>query len=90
MELFVGDAEPRLAALREAVGSGDAEGVEQAAHALKGSAGNMGARRMSEICAGLQDAGVSGDLSGAEDLLTRLEEEYHRVRPALEELTRGG
>ncbi len=90
VELFVSDAAPRLAALREAVENGNAEGIERTAHTLKGSAGNMGARRMSDIASELQDAGVSGDLSAAGALLERLEGEYKRVRPALDELGGGG
>ena len=89
VDIFVEDAEPRLAALREAVASGDAEGIERAAHTLKGSAGNMGARRMSVIASDLQDAGTSGDLSTAASLLQNLEFEYDRVKPALEELKGG-
>ncbi len=89
VDLFLEDAEPRLSTLREAIASGDAEGVERAAHTLKGSAGNMGARRMSMIAASLQDAGTSGDLSGAATLVEDLETEYSRVKPALEELREG-
>ncbi len=88
VEMFVSDTEPRLAALREAVESGDASGVEQTAHALKGSTGNMGARSMA-LAADLQDIGASGDLAGAARKLERLEEEYNRVRPALAELVKG-
>jgi len=90
VEIFVSDTELRLAALREAVESGDASGVEQIAHAIKGSAGNMGARSMSVLTADLQDIGASGDLAGAAQKLEHLEEEYGRVRPALAELTKGG
>ena len=89
VEIFVEDAEPRLVALREAVASGDVETVERAAHTLKGSSGNMGARRMSEIASSLQDAGTSGDLSEAASLLEDLEFEYARVKPALQDLKEG-
>ena len=55
----------------------------------KVSSGNMGAKRMAEICAELQDVGASGDLSGALELLEDLEAEFGRVRPALEVETVG-
>jgi two-component system, sensor histidine kinase and response regulator len=84
--LFLQDVGPRLAALSEAVRGGDAGGVRQVAHTLKGSCSNMGARRMGHLCAVLQDRGASGDLSGAGELLESLKEEYARVRPALERL----
>ncbi|MDQ3316661.1 MAG: response regulator, partial [Actinomycetota bacterium] len=89
-EMFFGDASSRLGELREAVEAGDAAGVERVAHTLKGSSGNMGATRMSAICAELQDVGVSGDLARAPGLLERLEEEFGRVRPALEAELEGG
>jgi two-component system sensor histidine kinase/response regulator len=82
--IFVDDASSRLAALREAAERGDAKSVKQIAHTLKGSSGNMGAKRMAKICAELENVGASGDLSYAPELLGRLEEEFSRVRPALE------
>jgi two-component system, sensor histidine kinase and response regulator len=84
IELFLHDAPPQLAALRGAVEEDDADSVERIAHTLKGSSGNMGAKKMAEICGELQNAGASGDLARAPRLLERLEEEFGRVRPALE------
>jgi HPt (histidine-containing phosphotransfer) domain-containing protein len=88
--MFFDDATSRLGELREAVGAGDAAGVERVAHTLKGSSGNMGAARMSAICAELQEVGASGDIERAPGLLGELEEEYGRVRPALEAEMEGG
>jgi two-component system sensor histidine kinase/response regulator len=82
--MFFDDASSRLEELREAIGAGDAAGVERVAHTLKGSGGNMGATRMAAICAELQDVGASGDLARAPGLFEGLEEEFGRVRPALE------
>ena len=90
-EMFFDDANSGLQALREALQGNDTHSVELVAHTLKGSSGNMGARRMSAICAQLEDAGASGDLSHAPRLLGDLEVEFGRVRPALEaEMSRGG
>jgi two-component system, sensor histidine kinase and response regulator len=77
------DTPPHLASLRKAVEDGDSSTIEQEAHALKGSCGNMGAWRMAELCAELQEAGASGELASAPELLERLEAEFERVRPAL-------
>jgi HPt (histidine-containing phosphotransfer) domain-containing protein len=82
--LFLEDAPPRLEALRQAIEGGDASSLERVAHTLKGSCGNMGALRMSTICAELQDIGHSGELVSAPVLMERLEAEFGRVRPALE------
>ena len=83
-QMFSEDTRSALAILREAAKSGDASSVERAAHTLKGSSGSMGATRMAKISAELQDSGASGDLSRAPGLLGHLEDEFERVRPALE------
>jgi HPt (histidine-containing phosphotransfer) domain-containing protein len=87
IELFLNDAPPRLAALREAVEAGDARSVERIAHTLNGSSASMGAKRMASLCAQLQEDSASGseDLARARELLERLEAEFERVHPALED-----
>ena len=88
--MFLDDAALQLEGLREALGEADAKKVRGISHALKGSAGNMGAARVSEVCAELEMAGESGDLAAAPGLLGRLEEELSFARPALEaEVARG-
>ncbi len=82
-EMFFEDTSSGLATLKETAGTGEAETVERVAHTLKGSAGNMGAKRMATICDALQEIGAAGDLSRAPELIWRLEEEFGRVRPAL-------
>jgi two-component system, sensor histidine kinase and response regulator len=88
VEMFIGDTAERIAALRRALGEGDASEVEQAAHTLKGSAGNMGAATMARISARLQEAGSAEELEEIPGLLDRLEQEFERVRPALEAETK--
>ncbi|HET7480961.1 MAG TPA: response regulator, partial [Rubrobacteraceae bacterium] len=85
--LFVQDSTLRLGTLREAVESEDARVIRETAHTLKGSSGNIGAWRMSRLAAELQDAGEARDLSRAEELVVRLEEEFDRARLALDDLT---
>ena len=82
--MFLEDARPRLSALEEAVQNDDAPAVELLAHTLKGSSGSMGARGMSVLCARLEDAGASGELSQSFGLLERLKEEFGRVDRAFE------
>ena len=69
VDAFLSDVPARLETLRGAVEGGDEKSVERNAHTLKGSAQNMGAVRMSEICAGLEEAGRSGELARAPQLL---------------------
>jgi two-component system sensor histidine kinase/response regulator len=84
IELFLSDVPLQLAALREVVDAGGAHSVGRIAHTLRGSSGSMGATRMTTICSELEDVGASGDLSRAPELLERLEEEFERLRMALE------
>ncbi len=81
---FMEDATARLKSLREAVGRSEAPEVGRVAHALKGSCGSMGAMEMTRLSNTLERAGVSGDLSPAPGLLDALEDEFGRVRAALE------
>jgi HPt (histidine-containing phosphotransfer) domain-containing protein len=82
--LFIDDVPLRLQELRQAVASGEAQRVEETAHMLKGGSGYMGATQMAEMCAMIQNLGASGEFSRAPELLDALEEEFKRIRPALE------
>ena len=84
IELFLEDVPPQLKVLREAEEREDAHGVVRTAHILEGSCGNLGAVRIAAICAGLEEIGRSGDLTAVPELISRLEEEFGRVRAALE------
>ena len=85
IELFLTDVPPQLVALKEAVEAGDAHTVERIAHTLKGSCGNMGAVRMEALCTELEEMGRSEDLAAAPVRISRLEEEFGRVRVVFEE-----
>ncbi len=81
---FLHAAPSQLAALRAAIGSGDAEALRQAAHALKGSSSNLGATRMAELSADLEALARSGELMPAEEAVAHLDAEFGRVRAAFE------
>ncbi|CAN5613058.1 hypothetical protein BH24ACT22_BH24ACT22_20720 [soil metagenome] len=81
--MFLEDADSRRETIRKAVSDGDANAVRQAAHALKGSSGNIGVRRVHEVCARLEEAAESEELDQAQELLERLDEEFERARPEL-------
>jgi HPt (histidine-containing phosphotransfer) domain-containing protein len=85
VEIFEEDASTRLRALREALERGDAESLKQTAHALKGSAANLGARRMAHMAARIEElAGGSESLKEeVADLLEELQREFKGVRAEL-------
>jgi HPt (histidine-containing phosphotransfer) domain-containing protein len=62
-----------LDTLRRCVESGDARGVEDAAHAIKGTVGNFGAREACEAAARLEAMGQQESLADAGAGLIRLE-----------------
>lgn len=59
--LFLRDAPARVQAVIDGAGAGDFEQVEQAAHALKGSAGNLGAMVLHDLAQELQEASRGRD-----------------------------
>ncbi len=58
--LFIADAPQRAQDLLQAVGSGDAQLLSRAAHALKGAASNVGASALTEACFVLEHACTQG------------------------------
>jgi len=82
---FLRIAPARLTAIRKAA-KGNAAMLEREAHSFLGSCGNLGARRMAELCARLEVLGRSGSTEGAPAIASALEEELAAVRPLLEAL----
>jgi HPt (histidine-containing phosphotransfer) domain-containing protein len=69
--------------MEAAVSAGNAPRLAAAAHALKGSASNLGARRLSALCAALERQGKAGDLTDAASVLLNVTREFHAVEAAL-------
>ncbi len=97
-ELFLSDADLRVAELRDALAAGDAGGASEAAHTLSGAAGNLGATDLAALCTtmalkttalettALEPTamnGASAPLVQGEALLAAIEAELERVRSAL-------
>ena len=73
--IFLEESPKLLQALRQAVASGDADGVMRAAHSLKGEAGYLGAVGTSQAAQQLEEMGHNKNLSRANDTLAVLERE---------------
>jgi signal transduction histidine kinase/DNA-binding NarL/FixJ family response regulator len=84
--LFIEEAPPLLAAMREAVRNGDHGRLQAAAHALKGSGSSLGACRLSALSLELEQQGRAHSTLGATAKLDQLERELTRVCVALREL----
>jgi CheY-like chemotaxis protein/HPt (histidine-containing phosphotransfer) domain-containing protein len=84
IQLFLQDAPQRLAALDDAVARTEASGVREAAHSLKGSSNNIGARRLAHLCDELEQKARKADLTDAPGQIAMIREELAKVRFVLE------
>jgi HPt (histidine-containing phosphotransfer) domain-containing protein len=84
-EAFRRDVPSRLAALRRAMDDGGGEALSQAAHALKGSAANIGATAVAALCGELEMMGRNGNHHGGLQLVSRLERELELVDAELDD-----
>jgi signal transduction histidine kinase/DNA-binding response OmpR family regulator/HPt (histidine-containing phosphotransfer) domain-containing protein len=82
-DIFRSDSKTRVEAMREAAARGDADGLQQSAHALKGSCANLGVRRVEALSLALEEAGKEGDLTRVDELLERLVRELAASESAM-------
>jgi two-component system sensor histidine kinase/response regulator len=75
--LFLDEAPECIASGRAAFASGDVAGVRAMAHSLKSSAGQMGARRMQEICERIESQDDPADFASA---LSALDDAFSHYR----------
>lgn len=80
-QLFREDIGGRLEALAAALSTGNTDGLAQEAHAIKGAAGAVGARRLQKLADDLERASRSGSLGSAP-------ERVGAMGPAFEEAAR--
>jgi two-component system, sensor histidine kinase and response regulator len=85
-QIFLEESPKLLQKLRQALASGDADGVMRAAHSLKGESSYLGAGGTSQAARQLEEMGRSKDLSGAGDIVAVLEREVAGLHAHLREL----
>jgi len=86
LTIFLQEVPPRLERLRTFLAAGNIVEVQRAAHSLKGSAGNIGARALHDICRQVDDKGRAGDLSGLAPLVAALTLEFDKVEVEIHRL----
>jgi HPt (histidine-containing phosphotransfer) domain-containing protein len=84
IDLFFGEVPARVEHMRSGIAAHDPSPVMRAAHAMKGGASNLGALRLSALCAEMERLGREGNLAGAAPLIGEIEVEIERVRTALD------
>ena len=83
IDMFIADAPVHLNALAQAAQSADAPQLVSLAHRLLSATDNIGARRMSSLCADIERQARAGEVDEATRLVDALLHEYERVQPAL-------
>jgi PAS domain S-box-containing protein len=80
LEGFLKNVRAQLETMGQAISNRDADLVRKEAHAIKGGAGNLTAEDLAGIALELENIGTSGDLEEANEVLERLEKEFHRLK----------
>jgi PAS domain S-box-containing protein len=80
---FLMDAPGLVGELRSSFEQGDLEELRRVAHTLKSNGRTFGATRLAALSEELELSAQTEQLSGAVDLVTRIEREYARVEAAL-------
>ncbi|HUH38621.1 MAG TPA: Hpt domain-containing protein [Spongiibacteraceae bacterium] len=84
IETFLNDSRIRLAAIDEAIAAGDSEALRRSAHSFKGSASNMAAPLLAELCQRLETLALNGEIAAAPAVVQRIRTEYGHVLEALQ------
>jgi two-component system, sensor histidine kinase and response regulator len=83
---FIADSGALLDTLRTAAAAADPERLREAAHALKGSSRNLGAKELSTLCEALERTAADGRVDGSAELVSKVADELAKARRELERL----
>ena len=89
IEDYVQDAARLVVAMHQAIAVRQADGLERAAHTLKGTSASFGADLLRALCQDLEALARTGGLEGADERLAAVEIEVARVPETLQALVRG-
>jgi len=84
--IFIETADESMARVENAILAGDGEQLTAAAHALKSSSANVGAKNLSESYRQLEQLGRAGRLEEASDLLIQVKREHQCAVARLQEI----
>lgn len=79
VELFQESTPARLTELRQLLKRRDAKAMREVAHAINGTAGQLGAVRMAQTCASIETLARVGSLKGIRELLDQLDRDFARA-----------
>jgi HPt (histidine-containing phosphotransfer) domain-containing protein len=84
VESYIQDAGKRMADIQQAALLKEGERIREAAHSLRGSSAYVGARRLQALCAEIETLVREKTLDGISGRWPALQEEFERVRQALQ------
>ena len=83
IQVFLDESSGLMRELAKAIASGEAARVQAAAHSLKGALGIFGVPAVVETALRLESLGQDGELTGAMQAFSRLEQEIRDLNSAL-------
>ena len=84
VDLFLRDSQVRVDQLSAAAEAGNAAGIIASSHTLKGSASNLGARRLAAWSGQIEKEAKAGDLAAVKPLVEFLKREFLKVQSFLQ------
>tara|TARA_B100000989_G_scaffold21999_1_gene14472 strand:- start:1290 stop:1679 length:390 start_codon:yes stop_codon:yes gene_type:complete len=88
LEVFIAESESRLAEIAQFCQAQDAQALRVPVHFIAGSAANLGAARISQLCRQVEVAILDDSFDGYSDLPQILQNEYQVGLSALKEVVR--
>lgn len=83
VELFQETAATDIERLKQAIDSGDMQSLNEAAHSLKGSAGNLGFNEIYRLCKEIENAARQNTLTTLGPVMASIETSMGEIRAAL-------
>lgn len=80
MDIFKSDYPQKLAAIYQAIKEQDFKTMNETAHGLKGSAGNLFLSKVYELALQLEKKGKEKNIEGTKEIYQELEEEMEKFR----------
>ncbi len=84
IDLYLTDAPLLMDRIHRSLQANELTGARKAAHSLKGISGNLGARRLTEMCDRMERLAEVEEFAAVQDMLDNMEMEFERVCAALE------
>lgn len=82
--IFLEDTPERIAELKQCLAAYDQPRFTRAAHSIKGSASNLGARLVRAVAEKLEHQSRNSGLDGLDPLIAKLESDYAEAKAELE------